>query len=196
MPTTDLKELVENEKGGPRADSTGFKPSDPAAMVAFFPLWEESYRTNFYWLVERVRSKGFCNPEDIVQEVYLEYWYLRSVPTDLRLIYHRCFSRACSAYRSKKHAAERDDCFSRDLGDVTRDVDEELAALEKTRLVELVLMKLTPRQRWALDTHYLRGVSVKEMMELSGESEAAIKGLLFRARLDAACVVRRVRKSF
>jgi len=57
-----------------------------------------------------------------------------------------------------------------------------------------LLAKMSPEMRGLLILHDLEGFSFRELAEILGRSEAAVRGLLFRARKKLAKIYRELEK--
>lgn len=155
-----------------------------------------SYLAHREALISIARWLGLTDPEDAVQEAYLSLLKAANFKPDaIDWIVNRVYSRGCTHLRRQilrhRRAAELPDEIGDVKGnDVVYDEVRELRKLQERKIIRGLIIPylsvLQPLDRNFLIQHYLNGLSIAKLSEITGFGIPKIKARMRRAR-EKAC---------
>jgi RNA polymerase sigma-70 factor, ECF subfamily len=146
------------------------------------------YRVLLYrWLLRLVRDEALA--EDLLSDVFLDVWRQAaafearsSVSTWLLAIARY---KALSA-RRRRTDAQLDERVASTVADTADDPEVALQKKTRAELLRHSVARLSPEHGEVIDLVYFHGKSIKEVAEIVGIAEAAVKTRMFYARKKLA----------
>lgn len=167
---------------------TSIAGGDKAAMRALF----ERHRVRIYRFVLRI-VRDRCEAEEVVSEVFFQVWRRAGmfrgqsqVSTWLLAIARNI---ALSALRRQPKEI-MDDAVAMSIIDPAGDPENTAQVKDRSKLLQLCLARLPPRERAAIDLVYYHHKSISEISQICGAPEGTIKSRLFTARKRLSVLLR------
>lgn len=149
---------------------------DPQALAELY----DRYGRLVYSLIVRVVRDGAL-AEDLVQETFLRVWNRAQGfdaergalgPWLLAVARNRAIDYLRSAGGRERKALELEEV---DHPTLYRDMERDILASDKVRIVRSALEKLSPRQREVIELAYFEGLTQTEMAERMGQPLGTVK---------------------
>lgn len=149
---------------------------DPQALAELY----DRYGRLAYSLIVRVVRDGAL-AEDLVQETFLRVWNRAQGfdaqrgalgPWLLAVARNRAIDYLRSASGRERNAMELDDV---DHPSLYTDMERDILASDKARLIRAALEKLAPNQREVIELAYFEGLTQTEMAERMGQPLGTVK---------------------
>jgi RNA polymerase sigma-70 factor (ECF subfamily) len=155
---------------------TRMQRRDPHALAE---LYDRYGRVAYALILRVVRDRGIA--EDLVQETFLRVWnrihgfdaQKGSIgPWLLAVARNRAIDYLRSAAGRERNAVEYEE---KDHPALFCDMEKEILASDKVRIIKAAIQKLSPNQRQAIELAYFEGLSQSEMAERLGQPLGTVK---------------------